>query len=178
MYNNSWVASRAQYADGRSNSVESLLELLKVELTVFLMSAIPVIELRGGIPMGVALGLSPLNAAVICYFGSLLPAPFILLALKPVFELLRKTNTFRHVVDRFATHSLEKNGDKVQRYGMWGLMIFVAIPLPGTGVWSGSIAAALLGIPFKRSFPAIAAGNALAAIAVTLISQGVFRVLG
>ncbi len=152
-----------------------LIHLFRIELTVFFMAAVPMVELRGAIPMGVALGMSPLHATIISYLGSLLPAPFILLWIKPVFDILRNTRPFRRIVEKLTERSMNKSSPKVQRYGAWGLILLVAVPLPGTGVWSGSLAAALLNIPFKWAFLAIMVGNFLAAVAVMMLSDGVSR---
>jgi len=124
------------------------------------------------------LGMTPLHAAVVSFFGSLIPAPFILLCIRPIFERLRQTRLFRGLVDRLTHRSLNKDAHRVQRYGAWGLILLVAIPLPGTGVWSGSLVAALLNIRFRWAFPAIVVGNFLAAVAVMLLSDGFVRVIG
>ena len=155
-----------------------LIQFFRIELTVLLTAAVPMIELRGAIPVGIALGMSPFHAAVVSFFGSLLPAPFLLLWIRPVFEKLRQTRLFRGLIERLTARSLQKDGHRLQRYGAWGLVLLVAIPLPGTGVWSGSLAAALLDIRFRWAFPAIVAGNFLAAVAVMLLSDGFVRVIG
>ncbi len=155
-----------------------LVQFFRIELTVLLTAAVPMIELRGAIPIGIALGMSPLHAAAVSFVGSLLPAPFILLWVRPVFERLRHTRLFRGLVERLTARSLSKDAHRVQRYGAWGLLLLVAIPLPGTGVWSGSLVAALLDIRFRWAFPAIVVGNFLAAVAVMILSDGFVRVIG
>ena len=138
-------------------------------------AALPIIELRGAIPVGIAMGLSPIHATVISFIGSMLPVPILLFGIRPVFNYLRKTKIFRKMIDKLTTRSLRKS-DKVQKYGFWGLILLVAIPLPGTGVWSGTLVAALLDMRFKRAFPAILIGNLIAAIAVMALSNGVVKV--
>ena len=111
-----------------------LIDFISIELTVLLTAALPVVELRGAIPVGISLGLSPLHAAVLGFIGSMIPVPIILFAARPVFNYLRQTRLFRKLVGRLTDNS-RRNRDKIQKYGVWGLIVLVAIPLPGTGVW-------------------------------------------
>ena len=157
--------------------IQQLLNFLSIELTVLLTAALPIIELRGAIPVGISLGLSPLHAAILSFIGSMIPVPFILFTIRPIFNYLKKTKTFRKLVHRLTDKSLNKS-HKIQKYGAWGLLVFVAIPLPGTGVWSGSLAAALLNMRFKWAFPAIFVGNLIAGILIMGVSNGVFKVIG
>ncbi|HSH35269.1 small multi-drug export protein [Schnuerera sp.] len=126
-------------------------------------------------PVGIAMGLSPIHATVIGFIGSMIPVPILLFSIRPVFNYLRKTKLFRNIVDKLTNRSM-KNSDKVQKYGFWGLILIVAVPLPGTGVWSGTLIAALLDMRFKRAFPAILIGNLIAAIAIMTLSNGVVKV--
>lgn len=121
------------------------------------------------------MGLSPIHATVIGFIGSMIPVPILLFSIRPVFNYLRKTKLFRNIVDKLTNRSM-KNSDKVQKYGFWGLILIVAVPLPGTGVWSGTLIAALLDMRFKRAFPAILIGNLIAAIAIMTLSNGVVKV--
>jgi uncharacterized membrane protein len=123
--------------------IDILLNFLTSELVVLLTAAMPVIELRGAIPIGIAVGLSPMHATVLSLIGSMLPVPFLLFSIRPIFNYLKSTNTFNQLIDKITRHSLEGSRDKIQKYGVLGLVIIVAIPLPGTGVWSGSLAAVL-----------------------------------
>jgi len=154
--------------------IKQILDFISVEFTVMLTAAIPIIELRGAIPVGISLGLSPMHAALISLIGSMIPVPFILFTVRPVFKYLRTTKTFRNLVHRLTHKSMSKS-TKIQKYGAWGLLVFVAIPLPGTGVWSGSLAAALLDMRFKWAFPAILAGNVVAAALIMGLSNSVLR---
>lgn len=156
--------------------VRQLLDFLTIELTVLLTAALPVIELRGAIPIGISLGLSPLSAASISFIGSMIPAPIVFFAVRPVFNYLRKTKLFEKMVNQIVRKSLGKSHN-VQKYGAWGLVLFVGVPLPGTGVWTGTLIAALLDIRFKWAILAITLGNILAALAVTGLSSGIVRAM-
>lgn len=156
------------------NLLKELLNFLSIEFTVLLTAALPVIELRGAIPVGISLGLSPIHATIISFIGSMIPVPFILFTIRPIFNYLKTTRAFKKIVNKLTDRSMNKNSDKIQKYGVWALILIVAIPLPGTGVWSGSLAAALLDMRFKWAFPAILLGNLIAGILVMIISQGAF----
>lgn len=157
--------------------LQQLLNFLSIELTVMLTAALPIIELRGAIPVGISLGLSPIHATALAFIGSMIPVPFILFTIRPIFNYLKGTKTFKKLVHKLTDRSMNGSG-KIQKYGVWGLLIFVAIPLPGTGVWSGSLAAALLDMRFKWAFPAILVGNLIAGILIMILSHGVVSVIG
>ena len=109
-------------------------------LTTFLVSMVPVIELRGAIPIGVAAGLPLWEAILISIIGNMIPVPFIILFIKKIFAWMRtKSDRLNAVVERMEAKA-DKNVEKVTRYEFWGLFLFVAIPLPGTGAWTGSLA--------------------------------------
>lgn len=154
-----------------------LLNFLSIELTVMLTAALPIIELRGAIPVGISLGLSPIHATILSFIGSMIPVPFILFTIRPIFNYLKTTKTFRRLINRITDRSMN-GSDKIQKYSYWGLLLFVAIPLPGTGVWSGSLAAALLDMRFKWAFPTIFLGNLIAGVLIMLLSHGVVSVFG
>lgn len=153
--------------------LESLLEFLTIETVVVLTAATPVIELRGAIPAGVALGLSPWHAFFLGVIGSMIPVPFILWTIRPILKWLSE---YTHLKDFIAkmTHRTLKKSDNIAKYGFWGLLIFVAIPLPGTGVWSGALAAVLLDLRFKSAFPAILIGNCIAGFIMMTFSHVFF----
>lgn len=153
----------------------NIFKFLPKEITVILTAILPVIELRGAIPIGISLGISPIYSTILSFIGSLIPVPIILFTIRPIFNYLKKTKLFKEKVDKITDHFINK-GKKIQDYGFWGLIIFVSIPLPGTGVWSGTIIAALLDMSFKRAFPAILIGNLNAAIIVLLLSKGAIKV--
>ena len=127
-------------------------------LLTMLVSMLPVIELRGGLPFGVALGLPYYLAFPAAVLGNLIPPPFIIVYIRRIFQLMRKyfprLNGF---VDRLEKKAHLK-GKKVQKYQYLGLWLFVAIPLPGTGAWTGSLAAAFLGMRLKKAMPAVVLG--------------------
>ena len=157
--------------------LNQLLNFLSIEFTVLLTAALPIIELRGAIPVGISLGLSPIHATLISLVGSMIPVPFILFSIRPIFNYLKTTKIFKKLVHRLTDKSMSKSG-KIQKYGAWGLLVFVAIPLPGTGVWSGSLAAALLDMRFKWAFPAILVGNIIAAVIIMGLSNEAFKLFG
>lgn len=159
------------------NLLYEVLNFLSIELTVLLTAALPVIELRGAIPVGISLGLSPLHATTLAFLGSMIPVPFILFTIRPIFNYLKTTRTFKKLIHKLTDRSMSKNSKKIQKYGVWALVLIVAIPLPGTGVWSGSLAAALLDMRIKWAFPAIFLGNLIAGIIIMFISQGAFNLL-
>lgn len=157
--------------------IQNLIEFLSIELTVMLTAAMPIIEMRGAIPVGISLGLSPIHSFILAFIGSMIPVPFILFTIRPIFNYLKKTRTFNKLVARL-TDGTESNSAKIRKYGFWGLILVVAIPLPGTGVWSGSLVAALMNLRLKWAFPAIMIGNMIAGVLIVLISSGVLNVIG
>ena len=158
--------------------LQQLLNFLSIEFTVMLTAALPIIELRGAIPVGISLGLSPIHATIIAFIGSMIPVPFILFTIRPILNYLKTTRTFKKLVNKLTDRSINNNSGKIQKYGVWGLILIVAIPIPGTGVWSGSLIAALMDMRFKWAFPAILVGNAIAGILIMLLSHGVASVIG
>ena len=133
---------------------------------------VPVVELRGAIPLGVSLGLSHLGAMVISVVGNLIPVPFIILFIREIFSWIRKhipklNNLITKIEDRAHVKS-----EKVLRWSAMGLLIFVAIPLPGTGAWTGALIAALLNMRLKSAMPAISLGVLVAGVLVTGITFG------
>ncbi|MDR7871546.1 MAG: small multi-drug export protein [Tissierellaceae bacterium] len=154
-----------------------LFKFISEEFTVIFTAMLPLIEVRGAIPVGIALGMSPLHATILAFLGSVIPVPFILFTIRPIFAYLRKTRTFRKLVNNIAKKSMEKSLD-IQKYGYIGLFLFVAIPLPGTGVWSGSLIASLLNMRIKYAFPTILLGNLVASTVIMVLSFGVVNIFG
>ena len=142
------------------------MQLLLKEFKLMLLAAVPIIELRGAIPAGMVMGLDPLTSAIVSFIGSMLPVPFILFGMRPVIEFMRRFKWAEKFLDWLINRTVKraKNFDK---YSFYGLMLFVAVPLPTTGVWTGSMAASLFGMRIKRSFFAIMIGNLIAAFLVT-----------
>lgn len=143
---------------------------------VFCMSMVPVVELRGAIPLGVAAGLHPLAAAAAAVLGNMVPVPFILLLLRQVFALLRRVPWLGEKVDWLERRAHLK-GRMVKKYRLLGLMLLVAVPLPGTGAWTGALVAVMLDIRFRNALPAIALGVLAAGAVVTAATCGVAGLL-
>ncbi len=141
------------------------------ELIIFFISLLPILELRGGMIAAKLLGVGLVKAFVICYLGNILPIPFILLFIRRIFRFLRKSEKLGALVDKIEMRSMKKR-DKVLKYKQWGLLMFVAIPLPGTGGWTGALLAALLDIRIKKSLPIIALGVFIADLIMSIISYG------
>lgn len=154
-----------------------LLNLLTTEIKVLLVSMLPIIELRGAIPIGMAMGMSAQHAFITCYIGSIIPVPILLFGIRPVFKWLKGTELYDKIIHKLIHRTLNRSY-YVEKYGFWGLLLFVAIPLPGTGVWSGTLAAVLLDIRFKAAFPAILIGNLIAGFIIMTLSHGAFLTLG
>lgn len=137
-----------------------------------LVSLVPVVELRGGIPFGVALGLAHWQAFLAAVVGNIIPLPFIVVYIRRVFQWMRgHMPALDKLVDRLERKAHLK-GRKVSKYKYLGLMIFVAIPLPGTGGWTGALAAAFLDMPLRRAMPALVFGVLIAGFLVTGITFG------
>lgn len=147
------------------------------ELTIFIISLLPILELRGGLIAAVLLGVPLWKAFLVCFIGNMLPVPFIILFIKKIFEFLRRFSFFDKFIGKLEAKT-EKNRDKVLRYKQWGLLLFVAIPLPGTGAWTGALFAALLDIDLKKSFPIIALGVLIAGVIVAVLSYGTAALVG
>lgn len=109
------------------------------------------------------------KAIPICIVGNLIPVPFILLLITPIFNWLKKTKTFRPMVEKLENKAMSKKG-QIEKYKFWGLVLFVGIPLPGTGAWTGSLIAALLDMDFKKAFPAVVIGICMATVIMTTLS--------
>ena len=151
---------------------ENLLSGLPNELIAFIISMVPIVELRGGLIYASAAGIPLLKAILICIAGNLLPVPFILWLITPIFNWLKKTRLFKGLVEKLETKSMGKS-EKIKKYEFWGLVLFVGIPLPGTGAWTGSLIASLLNIKVKKAFPAIFLGLVMATIIMCLITYGI-----
>lgn len=141
-----------------------------------LVSMIPVVELRGGIPFGVSAGLSVPAAYLAAVIGNLLPVPFIIVYIRRIFQWLRQNfPRLDRLVDALERKAHLK-GRIVNRYKYLGLAIFVAIPLPGTGAWTGALAAAFLDMPLRRAIPAITLGVLAAGIIISILTFGIVNI--
>ena len=141
-------------------------------LAVFICSMIPIVELRGAIPLGAGLGLSWWENYILCVVGNMLPIPFILLLIKWFIGVLKNTKKFSKLA-LWLEEKAAKNQSRVEKYGFWGLALFVGIPLPMTGAWTGALVAALIDVKFWRAMLATFIGVCLAGAIMTLASYGV-----
>lgn len=144
------------------------------ELVAFVISLLPVLECRGGMIASRLMEIPFIKAFLICYLGNMLPIPFIILFIRKIFEYLRRFSFFSKIIEKLEAKT-DKNKDKVLKYESWGLLLFVAIPLPGTGGWTGALMAALLDIRFKRSLPIIALGVLIAGFIMSGLTYGIFQ---
>lgn len=143
---------------------------------VFIISLLPIIELRGAIPVAFALGLPLVPSFLVSVIGNLLPIPFILWLITPFCNWLKKTRLFKWFPE-FLEKKVNKNKDKVTKYAKWGLLLFVAIPLPGTGAWTGALIASFLDFKFKDALLAIIGGVLVAGVIMSLVSYGVLGLI-
>ena len=141
-------------------------------LATFIISMIPVIELRGAIPIGVSLDLSHAEAMGISIIGNMLPVPFIILFIRPIFRwMTKKSGKLARLAEKLEAKA-EGKWDKIHRYQFFALTIFVAIPLPGTGAWSGALIAAVMNMRLRNALPSILLGVLIAGILVSGITYG------
>lgn len=146
------------------------------ELVIFFVSMLPILELRGGLIAASLLGQEMWRAIGICMVGNFLPIPFVLLLITKIFDLLKKTRLLSFV-EKLESKAMSKS-ENIQKYEFWGLVLFVGIPLPGTGAWTGSLIAALLGLRLKKSVPAILLGLCMAATIMCVITYGIPWLIG
>lgn len=141
------------------------------------VSMVPVIELRGALPIGVGLGLDIWTSFTASVIGNMIPIPFILLFIMKIFDWMRKRNNWMgRVADKMLSIA-DKKRSTVDKYGWIGLCILVAIPLPGTGAWTGALVAGVLRIPFWKAIAAIFVGVIIAGIIVLLVTYGVVAII-
>ena len=135
------------------------------------VSFIPFIELRLAIPLGLGLGMPWYESFLISFISNCIPVPFVILLTRPIFDWLKKLKMFEGFVNKLEAKMLKKS-EKVTKYEIIGLFLFVAIPLPGTGAYSGSVIAALLGMRLNKAIPSIVAGVFVAGLIVTIVTYG------
>ena len=141
-------------------------------LKTLVTAMMPILEIRGAIPVGVASGLDPWLAFAVGFVGNMLPIPILILLTRKIIEWLKKHNMLVKLT-AWLENKGSKGAQKVQKYSFWGLFILVAIPLPGTGAWTGALVASLLDMRLQRALPAIAMGVAAAGLIVLLVTYGV-----
>ena len=146
------------------------------EMIVFVISMVPILELRGGLLAASVLNIDIVRAIWFCVIGNIIPVPFILLLITPIFNWLKQTRTFRPLVEKLESRAMGKS-EQIEKYQFWGLVLFVGIPLPGTGAWTGSLIASLLGVKFKKAFPAVLLGIVIATVIMSVLSYGLLGAL-
>lgn len=146
------------------------------ELVVFLISMLPVVELRGGLLAASWLGIDLWRAAAVCTAGCFLPVPFILLMIRWVLKKMKDFRLTAGLAEKIEQRAWEKS-DQIGRYEFWGLLIFVGIPLPGTGAWTGALVGALLGIRFWKAMLAIFIGVLISAAMMTGVAYGILDLI-
>ena len=141
------------------------------EMVIFIISMIPLLELRGGL-IAASLLQVPITAAVpICIIGNVIPVPFILLFIRQIFKWFRNVPFIGGIIRRLEKRAMSKS-DSIKQYEFWGLVFFVGVPLPGTGAWTGSLIAALLEVDFKKAILAVLLGIVIATVIMSIISYG------
>lgn len=143
-------------------------------IIIAILSMLPIIELRGGLIAAALLNLDGVLSFITCYVFNLLPIPFILLLITWIFKQFKKTKALGKIVDKMEAKVNKKKG-QIEKYGYWGLFLFVAIPLPGTGAWTGALIAAILEMDKKKSFLTIAIGVLVAGIIMMILSYGLLK---
>ena len=147
----------------------TLSPYISEDAVIFIISLMPILEVRGGLLAASLLKIPELQAIPICVIGNVLPIPFILLFIRQIFKWMKKIELFRGLVEKLEKRALGKS-DRIKKYEFWGLMLFVGIPLPGTGAWTGALIASLLEIDIKKSSLAILCGVALATVIMYVVS--------
>lgn len=141
-------------------------------ITIFILSLLPIIELRGGLIAATLLGVSFFKAFIICFIGNILPVPFILWFIRKILDWMRNVKLFKKIV-KWIDRKVENKKSQIEKYGFLGIVLFVGIPLPGTGAWTGSLIAAMLDMDKKKSFIAVLIGVLVAGIIMSIISYGI-----
>lgn len=142
------------------------------ELIIFIISMFPILELRGGLIAATLLGLSGLPSFIVCFIGNIIPIPFILWLITPIFNRLKKTKLFSGIVNKLERKAMSKK-DQIEKLQYIGLLLFVGIPLPGTGAWTGCLIAALLDMDKKKSMLYAILGVLLAGVIMMILSFGI-----
>lgn len=156
------------------NLVNFIIDLfggLNKDIIIFVTSLLPILELRGGMLAATLLKVEYARALLICVIGNILPIPFVLLFLEKILDLFKKWHVTKKIVTWLEKKANSKR-EQIDKYGYWGLILFVGIPLPGTGAWTGSLLAVLLRLNRKRSFICILIGICIAAFIMSILSYG------
>ena len=146
------------------------------ELIVFIISILPILELRGGLIAASLLNVSPLTGYIVSIIGNTLPVPFILLFINKILDWMAKSKIkWMNKLSKWLDKKARKHKDSIEKYGYLGLTLFVGVPLPGTGAWTGCLAASVLNMDKKKSFISIMLGIIMASIIMMLISYGLLK---
>ena len=142
------------------------------QILVFIISLLPILELRGGLLAAALIGLDPIQSYIISIIGNLLPIPFILMLTNKILDWMRNSKHFKGIAN-WLDKKVEKHKGQIEKYGYLGIVLFVGIPLPGTGAWTGSLIAAALEMDRKKTFIAVCAGVIMASIIMMILSFGI-----
>ncbi len=144
---------------------------LDKNLVIFLISCMPILELRGGLIAATLLKLNPITSFIICFIGNILPIPFILYFITPLFDKLKKTKFLNKFVTKIENKAYSKK-EQIEKKEFLGLLLFVGIPLPGTGAWTGTLIASMINMNKKKALLASLLGVVLAGIIMMIFSYG------
>lgn len=146
------------------------------ELIVFIISILPILELRGGLIAASLLNVSPLTGYIVSIIGNTLPVPFILLFINKILDWMGKSKIkWMNKLSKWLDKKARKHKDSIEKYGYLGLILFVGVPLPGTGAWTGCLAASVLNMDKKKSFISIMLGIIMASIIMMILSYGLLK---
>ena len=154
-----------------------LFQTLGRELCVFICSMIPIIELRGAIPLGAGMGMGLVETYLLSIIGNMIPVPFILLLIRAVLDFMKKVKGLKKIALWVEAKAVKHKG-KIEKYAYVGLFLFVAIPIPGTGAWTGSLIAALMRMKFWKSLLWVTLGVLTAGVIMSVISFGIAGAIG
>lgn len=144
------------------------------ELCVFFCSMIPIIELRGAIPMGAVFGIPWWQVYILSVLGNMVPVPFILLLIKKIIQWMSDSKIkFFNKIANFLLHKVEKKRAGIEKYAFWGVCLFVAVPLPVTGAWTGSLVAAMIDMKFWKALLSCLLGVMISGVIMTIVSYGI-----
>ena len=159
--------------EGLVNSItQNLQGVVSKEMIVFIISMMPILELRGGLLAASILNVPYIKALIICVVGNLLPIPFVLFFIEKIVIALEKFGPTKRIA-MMLRNKVEKNREAIEKYDFWGLVLFVGIPLPGTGAWTGSLVAGLLHMKRRKAIPAILTGVVMASVIMSIVSYGI-----
>ena len=154
-------------------NILGILEEIKIEIIVMLFSMLPLIELRGAIPLGISLGLNPIQSAIISIVGNIIVVSILLNTLNPLILHFEKTKFFNATIGKIKERSMKKS-KIIKKYSLLGLFIFVSLPLPTTGAWTGALISSILKLDRRKAFISMGLGLIVAGIITLVISHSIF----